>query len=122
MTVENKGTYRNKFTFYVPLEKKRILEKLKEILKREGKSVSQFILEQIEAYVMLHEPGNPQQLLERYVTHSEPYVAPTKCGFRSCNEPCVAIAVHKKTGYELPVCKFHLGMVAQERGWRIKDV
>jgi len=121
LTVENRGTYRTRYTFYVPAEKKIFLKKLKEILRREGKSISHFLMEQIEAYVILHEPGNPQQLLERYFTHSEPYVAPKTCGFKSCSKPCVGIAVHK-SGYEMPVCKFHLGMLAQERDWRIKEV
>jgi len=120
LTVDNKGTYRDKFMIYVPPEKKRIYEKLKHILRREGRTVSRWFLEQAEIYVRLHEPGNPQQVLNHFFENDKPYRAPKICGFRSCGKPCVAIAVHD-SGFEMPVCAYHIKILSQEPEWKIKN-
>jgi len=43
-----------------------LFEKLREILDREGKSLSEWIHEQARDYVRRHEPGNPQLLLTSF--------------------------------------------------------
>jgi len=57
-----------------------LIKKLREILAREGKSLSEWIYEQARDYVRRHEPGNPQTLLTSFgSTHPDP-----KLRFRFC--------------------------------------
>jgi len=53
--------------FYIPREKAGLVRRMKEILRREGRSLSSWIMEQIEAYVRKHEPGNPQLLITSFL-------------------------------------------------------
>jgi len=111
---------------YVKPERIHLYHRIRDILRREGKSLSDFIWEQIESYVRLHEPGNPQQRIDRFINHDKPYIAPVKCGFGSkknpCDKPAVAIAI-SESGKEMPVCKYHFVLIAQSKTskWRIKD-
>lgn len=57
--------------FYVPEEFEIILKELKEILKREGKSLSEWIRENAERYVAVHAHGNPQLRIDKFMTVSE---------------------------------------------------
>jgi len=61
-----------KRTFYVPEEYQPLIDKLMRILRREGKSLSRWILENAVEYVSLHEPGNPQLLMNRFIKPPEP--------------------------------------------------
>jgi len=73
MTLQNKGTYKDKITIYIPPEKKEIILKSKLLFIREGSSLSKFILEKIEEYYRLHEAGNPQQTLTYIFKNGKPY-------------------------------------------------
>jgi hypothetical protein len=73
MTLQNKGTYADKLQIYIPPLKKDIVNKTKELLEREGSSLSQFLLAAIEEYYRLHEPGNPQQRLDTIVELGHAY-------------------------------------------------
>jgi hypothetical protein len=52
--------------FYVPEEFEITLKELKEILKREGKSLSEWIRENAERYVAVHAHGNPQLRIDKF--------------------------------------------------------
>ena len=56
--------------FYVPVEFEVVLERLEIVLKREGKSFSEWIRDQAREYVRVHEPGNPQTTLPKILTLS----------------------------------------------------
>jgi len=58
--------------FYVPDDFEITLKELKEILKREGKSFSEWIRENAETYVNMHRRGNPQLLITHYAKPEEP--------------------------------------------------
>jgi len=85
----NSKRRRTKLTLYIPLEYEVLVDKLEEIVKREGKSISRLFLDWAERYVRLHSPGNPQQTLDRILKEEKPYRAPAQC------ESCGAIATHK---------------------------
>ena len=95
------------------------------VLRREGKTISKFFLEQAEHYVILHEPGNPQQLLSHFLEDNPPHVAPKICGFGSrnnpCNKPAIAIAIHE-SGYKMLVCEKHMKELESEPKWRVKQI
>jgi hypothetical protein len=76
MTLQNKGSYRDKLTLYIPPEKKEMIKKVSLILERENSSISKFFIEKLEEYYRLHEPGNPQQTLTHILKHGKPYRAP----------------------------------------------
>jgi len=80
---------RTKLTLYIPLEYEVLIDKLEEIVRREGKSISRLFLDWAERYVRLHSPGNPQQTLDRILKEEKPYRAPAQC------EVCGAIATYK---------------------------
>jgi len=82
----------NRVTFYVSKNEKRdiyipdyylpTLKKLREILKREGKTLSEWIRDHAIEYVRLHEPGNPQQRIDTIMKLGKAYRAVPfcKCG------------------------------------------
>lgn len=106
---------------YVPEDKQRLIEVARQIFKREGESLSRWFLEQLETYVRLHEPGNPQQTITQYADEGKPYVAPKKCQFHYCNRPAVTVVVNKKSGREYAVCSFHRDACLESGKWREKD-
>jgi hypothetical protein len=55
------------YQLYVPKDKLPILEKLKEIAKREGKPISAIIFTLIEDYLKKHGEGNPSFRLDKWV-------------------------------------------------------
>jgi len=118
LTVENKGTYADKLMLYVPPVKKDMVKKGKEILKREGKTLSQWFLEQLEQYVNLHSPGNPQQRLDVIVKSGKPYTAPKTCKF--CNKPPITWAIHV-SGREYPVCQKHAEQLKTHPKWKVNN-
>ena len=79
MTLQNKGTYKDKLTLYIPPEKKQLVQKASQILERENSSLSKFFVEKIEDYCKLHGEGNPQQTLTHIFKNGKPYRAPSQC-------------------------------------------
>jgi hypothetical protein len=75
---------------------------LKQILYREGRKLSQWVREEAEHYVMLHEPGNPQQKLTTVLALGHPYRAES-CS--QCGGKPYARAV--KSGITILLCKEH---------------
>lgn len=61
--------------FYYPESFRLTLNKLEEILDREGSNLSKFIREKASEHVRLHEPGNPQQLLTTVMELGKAYRA-----------------------------------------------
>jgi len=124
MTFETEGAKQNirRVTLYVPLGKKDIIEKAKRILKREGSSLSKLVIQKAEEIVELHSPGNPQQLISRYIAGLGPYIAPRKCSFKFCEHPATGTAIFLPTDKEYAVCDIHLRRI-QERPdkWRITE-
>ena len=106
-----------KITLYYPEEKKRILDKASEILKRDESSLSKFLIKKAEEHVRLHEPGNPQQVLENY---GKPYIAPKTCHIQQCPNP--AVKVMEFRGRLFACCEEHAK--AHDRNsyeWRIRE-
>jgi len=67
MTLQNRGTYKDKIMLYVPPEKKNVIEEAQKIAKREGESLSQKFVKFCENYVQKHAHGNPQTLLPTFI-------------------------------------------------------
>lgn len=92
--------------FYVPESFERILEKMEEILRRDGSNLSKWIRHSITEYVRLHGPGNPQQRLERYEDpDAKAYVAPRGCGF--CHADATGVLRFVPKNMLVPVCPTH---------------
>jgi hypothetical protein len=112
----------SKVTLYVPVAKQRLVSNIKDILKREGSSVSRFMIEKFEEYYRLHEPGNPQQRLDTIMKLGKAYHAPKPiCGFKHCLRDIVGVGVYLPNGKEYGLCTIHLDE-AKELGpkvWRI---
>lgn len=70
------------FKLTVPQEAEGAFKKLPEIADRENRSMTEIVVELIESYVRLHEPGNPQQRLDVIVRDGKAYHADqcTVCG------------------------------------------
>lgn len=62
-------------TFWIPEDFLITYEKLKKILKREGKSLGDLFRDHIQQYVALHDPGNPQARITSYSEGGEVDVA-----------------------------------------------
>ena len=103
--------------FYVPPEFEHSLKKMEEILHREGSSLSKWIRQQIDEYVRAHEPGNPQQLIPRYVEHGKPYIAPGKCVY--CPRPGVTTGVYEG-GKTYRLCEAHAQQFRRDGRWKIQ--
>jgi hypothetical protein len=99
-------------------EAKRLWKEVKEIAKREGKSVSQLIREFLESYARLHEPGNPQQRLDTVIRLGKKYVAPKVCDFQNCLRDAVAVGTYH--GEEYNLCQVHLKLLKDSPDWKIK--
>ena len=108
------------FRMYLKREDLETWKILKDIAKREGRSVAQVVREQVESYVRLHEPGNPQQRLDTVIRLGKKYVAPKVCGFKDCLRDAVAIGVYQ--GEEYALCKNHLNQIGGLPNWKIKKV
>ena len=109
---------RTKLTLYIPLEYEVLVDKLEEIVRREGKSISRLFLDWAERYVRLHSPGNPQQTLDTIIKEEKPYRAPAQC------EVCGALATYKALlldkQYHL-LCEKHFRMQVRQNhvlGWK----
>lgn len=105
---------------YLKPEHEETYRKMAEILRREGRSFSDFIWERAEKYALLHGPGNPQQQLPRYGETDEPYVAPKLCEFGDCDNPSVAVGTYSRNGKEKKyrLCKEHFTLAERSANWR----
>jgi len=96
-----------KIYIYVPQEYRIIFEKAKEIARREGRSLSDLIRELLRDYVRIHEPGNPQLPLTRFVEGAE---NPNACSVEGCDSPAVyqVFLDYGRVIEKLRVCEKHL--------------
>lgn len=79
----------NQVKLYIPEYASHTFLKLREILRREGTSISKWFRKEAEAYVNLHWPGNPQRPLTVFTEPQEPAI----CETRSCDRNA-AFEVH----------------------------
>ena len=95
----------------------------REICARNGIEMGRELYERgIRTFLRDHNwpPGNSQTVLPAFSENkSEPPVAAAKCGFTNCDRKCEMVVVHE-SGYEMPVCSYHIDMFADEPKWRIK--
>jgi hypothetical protein len=109
----------SKVTLYVPVAKQRLIQDVKQVLKREGSSISRFMIDKFEEYYRLHEPGNPQQRLDTIIKLGKAYHAPSPiCGFKDCLRDVVAVAIYLRTQTEYGLCQKHLAE-AKELGPKV---
>lgn len=90
--------------FYIPKNQQLTFKKLREILRRERKSLSAWILDNAVSYVRLHEPGNPQQRIDIILKNGQAYRAVPLCG-------CGALAtreVHLTSNESVFCCSRHM--------------
>ena len=91
-------------SIYVPDELQIVWVKFQEIAKREGRTVSEMVVEYICDYVRHHELGNPQQTLTYLLEHEKPYRANAHkcyCGEKAEYE---VLSLEKKQFY---LCESH---------------
>jgi len=101
--------------FYVPESFERIIEKMEKILKREGSNLSKWIRQNIEEYVRRHEPGNPQQRIERYKDgDAKPFISAKGCAY--CNRDATR-ALRWKKDRLVPLCKLHYNLFCKSPNW-----
>jgi len=108
------------FRMYLKKEDLETWRILKEIAQREGKSIAQIVREQVESYVRLHEPGNPQQRLDTIIRLGKKYVAPKVCMVKDCMRDAVAVATYLNDGKDYFLCEEHLKEIGEYRNWRFK--
>jgi hypothetical protein len=111
----------SKVTLYVPVAKQRLIQDIKQVLKREGSSISRFMIDKFEEYYRLHEPGNPQQRLDIVLKLGKAYHAPNPiCGFKDCYRDVVAVGIYLQTQTEYGLCEKHLAEAKQlgPKVWR----
>jgi len=107
--------------FYVPESFERILSQMEEILKREGSNLSKWIRQTIAEYVRQHEPGNPQQRLERYKDKdAKAYVAPKTCGF--CHRDATELLRFKPNCALVPLCLEHYRLLVRSPNYERTDL
>jgi hypothetical protein len=94
-----------KITLYVADKYDAVVKKAKEVFKREGSSMSDFLMQELDQYVRLHEPGNPQQRMDVIIETGHTYTAPLICGrCKKENVPVLYEAVFT-SGLKLKECK-----------------
>lgn len=103
---------------YIPNYFIHTFSELQEILRREGSTVSEWFRREAERYVNLHRPGNPQQQIERYISHKRPFFAREKCSLKPCGRTSVAVAEYKG-GMKYYVCAVHLQKIRESKDWKI---
>ena len=94
----NQKKHPRKFMVYVPDEYQDIVTKAKQIMEREGQSLSQKFVKFCADYVHLHGPGNPQLLVTSFFGESQ---LKTKCH-------CGGLASHEvwaENGWHGYLCK-----------------
>jgi len=99
---------------YVPVEKQRLVERAKEVARREGSSLSKLILAYLEEYVRRHEGGNPQTRLDRILSGSEP--AAKTCAM--CRNPAAILGY--RGGVQVRLCRDHFHRLRHTlKGYRV---
>lgn len=107
MTLQNKGSYRDKLTLYIEPNKKPLIEKARKMFKQEGSSLSTWFINQLESYMKLHYPGNPQLTFNNQAKLNYPKSARVQkpllchCGQRAIYE------LHMPYGETLFTCSSH---------------
>ena len=92
---------------YVPREFSEIVKKAREIARREGRSLSKLVMDLLRDYVRVHEPGNPQLPLTKFVEGAE---NPKACSIEGCDSPAVyqVFLDYGRVIEKLRVCEKHL--------------
>jgi len=80
----DKAKKSNVLHLYVPDEYKPVLDKAKELMEREGKSLSKLFIDAITEYVRLHYSGNPQVPLDRILQLQLPAKPYNQCCVPNC--------------------------------------
>ncbi len=108
---------------YVNQKNRLLYGTLKEILRREKRSFSSWVLENAESYVRLHEPGNPQQRLDTIIKLGKAYHAPSKiCGYKDCLRNAVAVGFYIPKKEEYGLCQKHLKEArANPKVWKVLE-
>jgi len=106
--------------FYLPDNKKHILREAKEIFKREGTSLSRFLVDKLEEYVELHAPGNPQQRIDTIIQIGKAYHAPLVCAIKNCLRNAKFQGIYKVNGKTYPLCEIHAKEMNEYTNWQIK--
>ena len=109
-----------KLTLYIPEASRLLVDNARGVLKREGKNLSNFLIDQLESYYRLHEPGNPQQRLDTILRLGKAYHAPSRiCGFKDCMRDSVTVGVFLQNGKEYGLCEKHLAEAKDcPRSWK----
>lgn len=101
--------HKNRVMVNIKKTKRKTYAALKEILAREGKSFSAWVLDNAESYVVLHEAGNPQQRIDTVLKIGKAYHAPGRiCGFKDCMRDAVGVALYIPRGEEYGYCSVHI--------------
>ena len=111
-----------KLQLYVPLAKRPLIEDVKGLLRREGSSLSEFMIDKFEEYYRLHAPGNPQQRLDTIMKLGKAYHAPKPiCGVRDCFRDVIGVGIYLPTGKEYGLCKPHFDEARElgQKVWRL---
>ena len=114
--------YPKQFKITPPEEAKGSFEKLAKIAERENRSMTKIIVEMVENYVRLHEPGNPQQRLDTMAKLGHAYHASMfgTCGFKDCHAKAVAKGMYLPTRKLYHLCDVHRVEVQGNRhNWRL---
>jgi len=74
----------NKLTLYLRPPWQVTVAKAAELAEREGKSLSQLIIELLEPYVAKHYPGNPQRPLTLWIQQQPPTPMDPHCECARC--------------------------------------
>lgn len=92
---------------YIPREYQVIIEKAKEIVRREGRSLSSLIMQLLRDYVQVHYPGNPQLPLSKFIEKSEDK---SVCSVEGCDSPAAyqVFLDHGRVIEKIRVCEKHL--------------
>jgi len=99
---------------YVPQEYAIIVKKAREIARREGRSLSNLVMDLLRDYVRIHEPGNPQLPLTRFVEGAEDSKV---CSVEGCDAEAAFLVYvdHGKVIEKMRLCEKHLRDLRQ--GW-----
>ena len=115
MSIQNKGTYKDKLTLYIPkTEKEFLIPKAQKIMAREGRTLSNWFLEELQRYVTVHDPGNPQQRIDTILELGKPYNAN---GCMECGKKPFVLANSGKK--RVLLCKTHFEKLKRKlQGWK----
>lgn len=121
MIIHHKKKKTKVHRFYVPEFFQPTISILKEILEREGRSLSEWIRENAEHYVRLHEPGNPQTRIDVIMETGKAYHADGPiCGVKDCFRTAVGSGIFLPQNKNYDLCLIHFQEFQMDsRNWRI---